>query len=236
MLEVKELTKFYRNKKAVNNASFTIRKGEVTLLLGPNGAGKSTIIKSISGLLDFTGTVHIDDLPNTSIEAKKIFSYVSEIPYPFEYLTVTEHLEFMARSYGIKNNEPEMEHYLELFDLADKKHKLGRELSKGMAQKLSIICGIIVNPKYIMFDEPLIGLDPKAIRNCKKEFVNLRDNEVGVLISTHIIDTLDDIWDNVIILQNGVVKLQNSKEEFEQAYKGSTLEEIFFQITEGVSE
>lgn len=229
LLEVKNLYKAYRKALAVNNVSFNIKPGQVSLLLGPNGAGKSTIIKSISGLIKYNGEIIIDGLKNTSIEARKIFSYVSEIPYPFEYLTVREHLEFVSRAYGIKSNNDEIENYLEAFDLGDKQNKLGKELSKGMKQKLSIICGLISNPKYVLFDEPLIGLDPKAIRECKNIFIKLKNSGCGVLISTHIIDTLEDIWDEAIILQKGSVKLQSSR----AGIQNKRLEEVFFEITEG---
>ncbi len=232
LLEVKNLYKNYKKVLAVNNANFKLQPGEITLLLGPNGAGKSTIIKSIAGLIKFNGEIYIDGLKNTSLEARKIFSYVSEIPYPFDYLTVIEHLEFMSRAYNIKDNQDEIENYLKIFDMDDKKNKLGRELSKGMKQKLSIICGLVTRPKYILFDEPLIGLDPKAIRECKNIFIELKARNCGVLISTHIIDTLEDIWDNAIIIQKGVAKLQTGRGDI----KNKSLEDVFFEITEGDSE
>ena len=233
MLIVKNLNKRYKKLEAVKNVNLKVEPSKITLLLGPNGAGKSTIIKSISGLIDYSGEITIDDFNNTTVEAKRIFSYVGEIPYPFEYLTIKEHLDFMLRAYNIKDQDETINYYLDIFDLTDKQHKLGKELSKGMSQKLSIICGLIVNPKYILFDEPLIGLDPKAIRECKNIFTELKNKGTGLLISTHIIDTLHDIWDNAIIIKDGNVLLQQTREEFSTQYPNKSLEDIFFEITEG---
>jgi ABC-type multidrug transport system ATPase subunit len=96
---------------------------------------------------------------------------------------------------------------------------------------LSIVCGLIVNPKYVLFDEPLIGLDPKAIRVCKQLFEDLKARNVGILVSTHIIETLDDLWDNAVILRNGEIKLQTARDAFATDYPKRTLEEVFFELT-----
>lgn len=234
MLQVKGLTKKYNNTLAVNNISFEVNDGEVAVLLGPNGAGKSTTIKSIAGLLRFGGEILIDGNPCKSVEAKKAFGYIPETAAVYEYLTVYEHIEFIARAYRLDDGWKERaEILLDRFDLKDKTDKLGRELSKGMQQKLSICCALIIKPKMVMFDEPMVGLDPKAIKELKNIFAELRDNGCAVLISTHIIDSIEEVWDKVLIMNRGRVVLSRTRKELEE--NAESLEDVFFRYTEGVS-
>ena len=234
MLQVNGLTKRYNNVLAVNNISFEVDNGEIAVLLGPNGVGKSTTIKSIAGLLRFEGEIRIDGFPNKSIEAKKVFGYVPESAAVYEYLTVYEHIEFIARAYRLDDGwKARAETLLSRFDLLDKVNKLGKELSKGMQQKLSICCALIINPKMIMFDEPMVGLDPKAIKELKSIFAELKNNGCAVLISTHIIDSIEDVWDKVLIMNRGSVILSRTRTELEE--QAETLEDVFFRYTEGAS-
>lgn len=129
MLEIQELTKKYGKYLAVDHVSFTVPTGQVGILLGPNGAGKSTIIKSIAGLLRYQGGVGIEHMPARSLEAKRIFGYVPEVPAMFDALTVREHIEYIRRAYDSDIAEEEIEHLLQRFELEDKQGKLGRELS-----------------------------------------------------------------------------------------------------------
>ncbi len=232
MLQVKGLSKKFSNILAVDNISFKVGNGEIAVLLGPNGAGKSTTIKSIAGLLRFDGQIIVDDMPNKSVEAKKVFGYVPETAAVYDYLTVFEHIEFIARAYRLDDDWREKaEHLLKRFDLADKADKLGKELSKGMQQKLSICCALIISPKMIMLDEPMMGLDPKAIKELKKTFTELKNQGCAVLISTHIIDSIEEVWDKVLIMNKGKVVLSTTREELEE--KSESLEDVFFNHTEG---
>ena len=230
MLSVKKLVKQYDNVLAVNNMSFEVNEGEVAVLLGPNGAGKSTTIKCITGLLRYKGEIEVCGYKNKTVEAKKLFSYVPESPALYDMLTVYEHLEYIANAYGIKNYKEKAEELLERFDLSDKRDKLGKELSKGMQQKVSICCGLITNPKVMLFDEPMIGLDPKAIKELKKVFLELKEQGCSVIISTHIIDSIDEIWDKALIVNKGIVVFGRTRKELTE--KNESLEEIFFQVTE----
>ena len=198
-------------------------------MLGPNGAGKSTLIKSIAGLLKYTGSIEIKNFPNKSIEAKREFSYVPESPSLYELLTVEEHINFIAKAYNIEDYKDKAEELLERFDMIDKKDKLGKELSKGMQQKVSIICGLITDPNLILFDEPMIGLDPKAIKELKSMFLELREKGKSIIISTHIIDSIVDIWDNALIMKDGEIIFKGSKEDLNE--KNESLEDIFFKST-----
>jgi len=234
MLKVKNLSKKYEKVQAVKGASFEINAGEIGVLLGPNGAGKSTTIKSIAGLLRFDGQITIDNHDNKSIEAKRVFGYIPEAPAFYESLTVWEHLEFIARAYSLAAWEDRANQLLTRFELDDKKNKLGKELSKGMQQKVSICCALLINPKMVMFDEPMIGLDPKAIKELKNIFVELKNAGCAVLISTHIIDSIDEVWDKVLIMSKGEIVLIRTRDELTAS--GESLEQLFFQVTDSKEE
>ena len=169
MLEIQELSKSYGKHLAVDNVSFFIPDGQVGILLGPNGAGKSTIIKSIAGLLRYKGRIGIQGMPAKQMEAKKQFAYVPDIPSMFEALTVREHIEYVRMAYGCSITDEEVTALLKRFELDDKQDKLGNELSKGMMQKVSICCALAIKPKVILLDEPMVGLDPRAIKELKEE-------------------------------------------------------------------
>lgn len=229
MLQVSDLRKNYHKVEAVKNISFNVSSGKIAIILGPNGAGKSTVIKCIAGLLSYKGDIRIGNLENKTLEAKRILSYVPETPSLYELLTVSEHVDFVSKAYNIKDYEDRAEELYERFDLLDKKDKLGKELSKGMQQKVSIICGLITNPKLVLFDEPMIGLDPKAIKELKGMLIELRDSGVGIIISTHIIDSIAGLWDRALIMKEGKIIYGRSKQELIE--NNETLEEVFFRAT-----
>ena len=235
MLEITNLTKSYKKFDAVKNLNLFIGEGEIGVLAGPNGAGKSTTIKSIAGLLRYKGEIKIGGYSNKSIEGKRLFSYVPELPGLFPLLTVREHMHFMARAYGIKDYEDYAEELFEIFDLSDKTEKFGSELSKGMQQKLSICCALITRPKLILFDEPMIGLDPKAIKKLKDIMLELKLQGVSMIVSTHLLDSVEDLWDRIVIMDKGNIVLSKTRKEIENELKDSeeSLEDIFFKVTEG---
>lgn len=230
MLEVKNLVKNYGKVLAADEVSFDINESEICILLGPNGAGKSTVIKCIAGLLRYSGDIKINNHPNKSNEAKRNFGYVPESPSLYDALTVKEHMDFIAKAYRLKDYEDYMTNLLERFDLSDKSEKLGKELSKGMQQKVSICCSVLIKPSVILFDEPMMGLDPKAIKELKKLFLELRDQGCAVLISTHIIDSIKDIWDRVLIMNKGKIVSNIIRSEISDE---NEVEERFFAVTGG---
>ena len=221
MLEVSHLTKIYKNLVANGDLTFTVNPGEIAVLLGPNGAGKSTAIKCISGLLRFQGEIKICGYPNKSIDAKRNFGYIPEIPAPYENLTVMEHLEFIGRAYQVSDWEQKAKMLLSRF-------------SKGMQQKLSICCALLPEPKVVLFDEPFVGLDPHAIKELKAVMTELRYDECAVLISTHMLDSVEEFWDKALIMRNGQIAAVRERKEIEQS--GEDLEKLFFEITEGRGE
>ncbi|MDO4288779.1 MAG: ABC transporter ATP-binding protein [Eubacterium sp.] len=231
MISVKNVTKNYGKHPANDHLNFEVRDGEIAVLLGPNGAGKSTIIKCICGLLRFSGEITIGGHPNRSREAKAQLGYVPEMPSLYDMLTVEEHLEFIARAYEIDDWQPKADTLLARFELDDKRKKLGKELSKGMQQKVSICCALLIEPKVIIFDEPMVGLDPHAIKELKAIFSELKAQGASLLISTHMIDSVEDYWDVAHIMMGG--RIEATRRADALADTGESLEELFFAITEG---
>ena len=230
MLNVSHLTKKYHRFVADDNLTFMVNDGETAVLAGPNGAGKSTAIKCIAGLLRFEGEIEICGFKNKSIEAKQILGYVPEIPAPFELLTVWEHMEFIARAYKLENWEDRAKKLMHRLELEDKIDKLGKELSKGMQQKISICCALLTEPKVVLFDEPLVGLDPHAIKELKLMLNEMKAKGTTVIISTHMLESVEDVWDRVFIMMNGRIEAERTRKQVEES--GENLEELFFNITE----
>jgi len=233
MLSINNVTKKYGRTIANNDITFSVEDGQIAVLLGPNGAGKSTIIKCIAGLLRFKGEISICGHENKSLEAKRLLGYIPEMPAIYDLLTVSEHMEFIRRAYRMEDDGL-AQTLLERLELWDKKDKLGKELSKGMQQKLSICCALVHRPKVIIFDEPMVGLDPHAIKELKKIFRELKDDGATLLISTHMIDSVEDYWDVTHIMMNG--SFAATKYNRPDEIKTQSLEELFFSITEGVKE
>lgn len=229
MFCVSNVSKRYGKVLANNNISFEVGDGQIAVLLGPNGAGKSTIIKCIAGLLRFEGQITVCGYPNKSLEAKKLLGYVPEMPAVYDLLTVWEHMEFIARAYELSGWEEEASRLTERFELGDKKDKLGKELSKGMQQKVSICCALLHRPRVIIFDEPMVGLDPHAIKQLKELFAERRAEGASILISTHMLDSVEDYWDVAHIMVGGSF----SATKYNHAGDGGqSLEDLFFSITE----
>lgn len=232
MLEVKNVTKRYGKNVACNDVSFTLEPGTLTVLLGPNGAGKSTIIKSIIGFLKYQGEITVNGINNKTVEARKILGYIPEMPSLYPTLTVVEHMEFIARAYKLTDYKDRINLLLERFELDDKRKKFGDELSKGMQQKLNLCLGLLPDPEIILLDEPLLGLDPHAIKELKNYIEEMRRAGKTMLISTHIIDSVDMLWDRTIIMQGGRIKANVTRGEVDES--GKTLEDLFFEVTEGI--
>lgn len=229
MLEIQGLSKSYGGNLAVDSVNFTVPDGQVGILLGPNGAGKSTIIKSIAGLLRYKGVIRIQGLPARQTEAKRIFAYVPEIPSMFDALTVREHIEYIRMAYNSDVTDEEIEDILKKFEMDDKQDKLGNELSKGMMQKVSICCALAVKPRVILLDEPMVGLDPAAIKTLKETVLDLRERGVTVLISTHMLEMVEELWDIMFVMEKGHIIGSYTRKDAD----GRDLDELFFAMTGG---
>ncbi len=230
MLTVSNVTKKYGKVLACNDLSFHLEPGSMTVLLGPNGAGKSTIMKAIIGFLKYEGTIQVKGMPNKSQNARRLLGYIPEMPSLYPNLTVSEHMEFIARAYKLENYKERIDELFERFELSDKRKKFGDELSKGMQQKLNICLGLLPDPQVLLLDEPMIGLDPHAIKELKKMIEEMQSQGKTILVSTHIIDSVDMMWDRTLIMQSGKIVANVTREELDA--QGRTLEQLFFDTTE----
>jgi len=237
-IEVAGLTKLYGDFTAVNDVSFSVRAGEVIGLVGPNGAGKTTTLRCLAGIIPPTrGTVQICgfDMARQPIEAKRRLAFFSDEPRLFDYLTVSQHLTFVARIYAVANYEEIGRRLLEELEIADKADKLPGELSRGMKQKLAIACGLLHAPAVIFFDEPLTGLDPMGIRRMKDSILKRAQDGAAILISSHLLHLLEEICSHVLFLKNGRKIIDGSvaevRERFSEQAGGGNLEDAFFRAT-----
>jgi ABC-2 type transport system ATP-binding protein len=238
MLQVDRLVKQYKNFRAVDELSFTLNPGEIVGLLGPNGAGKTTALRCIAGILRPTsGNVLINghDVVSDQGKAKAGLAFVPEVPSLYELLTVDEHLKFIAMCFdtvGLYEERRDM--LLSRYDLLEKKDALVATLSKGMRQKLSVACALVHNANVLLFDEPLIGIDPAGARELKEELMRARDNGAAILISTHLLDTAERLCDRVLIMAKGKKIAEGTLAELQTSIhlEGHSLEQVFLALTE----
>jgi ABC-2 type transport system ATP-binding protein len=240
MIEVTGLNKQYGDFSAVRDLSFTVRSGEVLGLVGPNGAGKTTTLRSIAGIIPPTSgqvTLAGHDLFRDPISAKRSLAFFPDEPRLFDYLTVRQHLAFVARVYGVTNHESISEPLLEEFEIADKADQLPGELSRGMKQKLAIACGLLHGPQVLFFDEPLTGLDPLGIRRMKNSILQRARAGATIVLSSHLLSLLEEVCSHVLILKKGVKIADGTvaqvSAQFSNGEANVSLEEIFIRATGG---
>jgi ABC-2 type transport system ATP-binding protein len=240
MIEVEALTKRYGSFTAVEGLSFAVRPGEVLGLVGPNGAGKTTTLRSLAGIIPITsGTVRVagHDLAKDPVAAKRALAFFPDEPRLFEYLTVRQHLTFVARVYGVADYESLAQPLLDELELADKADVLPGELSRGMKQKLVIACGLLHSPQVMFFDEPLTGLDPLGIRRMKDSIIRRARAGAAVVLSSHLLHLLEEVCTNVLILKQGHKvadgTLADVAAQFSHGEPNVSLEEVFMRATGG---
>jgi len=240
LIDIQALSKHYDKFVAVRDLSFTVRAGEVLGLVGPNGAGKTTTLRCISGIIPPTsGTVALAgyDLKSNAISAKAALAFFSDEPRLFDYLTVRQHLAFVARIYGVENHEAIAQPLLDEFEIADKADQLPGELSRGMKQKLAIACGMLHEPKIMFFDEPLTGLDPLGIRRMKDSILQRARAGAAIVLSSHLMHLLEEVCTHLLILKRGEKLASGTVDEvvtqFSAGESDVSLEEIFIRATGG---
>lgn len=239
MIEVAGLTKLYDQFVAVNDLSLAVRPGEVLGLVGPNGAGKTTTLRCLAGIIPPTrGTIRVCDADMTtdSVTAKRHIAFLPDEPRLFEYLTVRQHLEFVARIYHVADAVRIGQELFAELELSDKINSLPGELSRGMKQKLAIACGLLHAPRVIFFDEPLTGLDPLGIRRMKDSIVKRSRDGAAIIISSHLLHLVEEICTHLLILKGGRKiadgTLSEVRRQFAALGDGARLEEIFLHATE----
>ena len=243
MLEVKNITGGYINIPVVKDVSFTVESGQLVGLIGLNGAGKSTTIKEIIGLLTpYQGEILIDgkSLVQDAENYRKKIGFIPDTPSLYEELTLKEHLEVVALAYDLTWDQAwsRVQGLLTVFRLDEKLDWFPVHFSKGMKQKVMIICAFMVEPSLLIVDEPFLGLDPVAI----SDLVNLLEEEkakgTSILMSTHVLDSAEKMCDSFVILHQGQVRATGNLEELQHAFnmKGASLNEIYLALTqEGVA-
>lgn len=238
---VQDFHKTYGDMVAVAGLSFAVQPGEILGLVGPNGAGKTTTIRALAGILAPTqGQLFIGnyDIVRQPVAAKSLLAYVPDDPHLFERLTVWEHLTFMASSYRLRAWEPYADYLLQRLELTEKRNTLASELSRGMRQKVAIACGSLHQPRAVLLDEPLTGLDPRGIRTMKELIREQAASGSAIMVSSHLLTLFEDLCTHILILHRGQLvrfgRLLDLRAEL-AAHQGrsETLEELFFRLTEG---
>ena len=238
MLEIKNLTGGYVHVPVLKNVSFTVESGKLVGLIGLNGAGKSTTINEIIGLLTpYSGEINIDGLTLRANprEYRQQIGYIPETPSLYEELTLREHIETVAMAYGIEQEQAfeRVEPLLKMFRLDQKLDWFPVHFSKGMKQKVMIICAFVVDPSLFIVDEPFLGLDPLAI----SDLIQLLDEEKkkgkSILMSTHVLDSAEKMCDSFVILHKGQVRAKGDLTQLRQAFDmpEASLNDIYLALT-----
>ncbi|MDN4067912.1 ABC transporter ATP-binding protein [Paenibacillus vini] len=241
VLQIEELTGGYSlGRPVLHNINFEVKPGEMVGLIGLNGAGKSTTMKHILGLMTpHRGGVAVqgktrDEDPEGY---QSSLAFVPESPMLYEELTVREHLEFAARAYGVGTEDyrERSQRLLKLFHMEEKADSLSIHLSKGMKQKVMIMCAFVARPPLYIIDEPFLGLDPLGIRSLLDFMMEMKEAGASILLSSHILSTIENYCDCFIVLHRGVVIAQGSLTEIAQqaGMPGAALEDIFYSLVKG---
>ncbi|WP_294543066.1 ABC transporter ATP-binding protein [uncultured Limosilactobacillus sp.] len=236
-LEVKHLTGGYSQLPVLKDVSFDVQPGELVGLIGLNGAGKSTTINHVIGLLrPFSGSIALNgqSLQENAAAYKQQIAYVPETPILYDELTLKEHLELTMMAYGLDHDQTwEKAHrLLKTFRLDNKLDWFPADFSKGMKQKVMIVSAFMTNAKLFIVDEPFYGLDPLAVHDLLNLIEEKKAQGVGILMSTHVLDTAQRYCDRFILLAHGQVKAYGTLNELQQKAAGadSTLDDIYLRL------
>lgn len=234
MLSIKNLTKKYGSKVAVDNLSLEIKDGEIYGFIGHNGAGKTTTLKSVVGILGFdAGEIEIDGISIKAdpLACKKKIAYIPDNPDLYDYMSGIKYLNFIADIFGVSaaDRTERIRKYADIFELTDDLAQPINEYSHGMKQKLAIISAWLHQPKLVIMDEPFVGLDPVASHKLKLMMRELCDNGGAIFFSTHVLEVAEKLCDKVAIIKDGKLVKSGTMEEV----KGDeSLEEVFLELAD----
>jgi ABC-2 type transport system ATP-binding protein len=237
MIAVRELTKLYDSFKAVDSISFDVGPGEVLGLVGPNGAGKTTTLRCLAGIMrPSRGTVSIGrhDIQSDPVAAKRELAFIPDEPHLFDYLTVQEHLRFVARLYGVTDAERRIPELLAELELTEKLKTLPGELSRGMKQKLAIACGLLHDPSALILDEPLTGLDPAGIRKMRRTIADRAKAGAAVILSSHLLHLVEELCTKLFVIRRGECVAYGTFDQIiarRPELAGRSLEDVFLALT-----
>lgn len=237
-LTIQHVTGGYGHLPVLKDINFEVHNGEMIGLIGLNGAGKSTTIKNIIGLLTpQKGTITVDDLTlqQDPENYRKKIGYIPETPSLYEELTLREHIEVTAMAYGIPKDEAmkRAESLLKTFRLENRLDWFPVNFSKGMKQKVMVLCAFLIQPSLYIIDEPFLGLDPLAINALLELMVTMKEQGAAILMSTHILATAEKYCDRFIVLHEGEVRAQGTLQELQAEFNlpGASLDEIYIALT-----
>ena len=234
MIEIKNVTKKYGEKSAVDNISFKVNDGDIFAFIGHNGAGKTTLIKSIVGIHDFDeGDILIDgmSIKEKPVECKKLMAFVPDNPETYEHMKAIDYINFICDMYDVdkETRERNIKKYAKLFEMEDKLNDTIDSYSHGMKQKIVLISALAHDPKILIMDEPFVGLDPKAVFDIKEVLNEMIKEGKTVFYSTHILDVAEKLCDRVAIIKGGKLVKSGSMKEI----KGDkSLEKVFMELEE----
>ena len=239
MIQLSDLSKRYATIHAVKSLDLTVPKGEIFGFIGPNGAGKTTTIKMLGGIIAPTsGTVHICgiDMAVEPEQAKQKIGFIQDRPYLYEKLTAMEFLQFTADLYGINRNgfSQQARDRLRQFSLIDWADELIESFSHGMKQRLVMASALIIQPEVIIVDEPMVELDPIAIKMVKELFKRLAREGTTIFMSTHTLQVAEDVCHRIGVINNGRLIATGSPEDLmHQAHSTEKdLEAVFLKLTQ----
>ncbi|HEV8379022.1 MAG TPA: ABC transporter ATP-binding protein [Tepidisphaeraceae bacterium] len=237
---VQDYYKVYGQTVAADGITFSVAPGDILGLVGPNGAGKTTTLRAMAGILVPTrGRIVIagHDMAKEPVAAKGKLAYVPDDPRLFDQLTVWEHFVFIAKAYRLNDWTGKANELLAKFELSEKRDALCSELSRGMRQKVAICCGYLHQPRAIMLDEPLTGLDPYGIRSMKSSIRKYAAEGAAIIVSSHLLSLVEDLCASVLVLHRGKqllhASLSQMRQQLREAGRQETLEDLFFRLTEG---
>ena len=237
MIELRGVSKTYGSKRAVDQLDLHVRAGELFAFLGPNGAGKTTTIKMVCGLLRPTaGTVHVGGYPADSPQARQLVAYVPDQPYLYEKLTGREFLRFVVEMYGLdpKASTRRISELIDVFEMGDYIDELSENYSHGMKQRVVFASALVHDPKVLIVDEPLVGLDPRSARIVKDLFVAQARSGVAVLMSTHLLSIAEELADTIGIVDHGRMLAHGTLGELRERIQfHGPLEDLFLKMTGG---
>ena len=239
MLEIKKLSKTYnKGKKAVDNLSLHIEKGEIYGFIGRNGAGKTTTIRCIIGALNFDeGEILIDgiSIKDDPVSTKKLLAYIPDNPNLYGFLTGIQYINFIADVFEVKQDERKdrVKKYADKLELTNSLEDLISSYSHGMKQKLAIIAAVVHKPKLLILDEPFVGLDPVATLALREVMHELCDEGTAIFFSTHVLEVAEKLCDKIAIIKSGELVANGTVKEVCQ---DKSLSNLFMELTEKVSE
>ena len=234
MLEIKNLTKAYGEKKAVDDVSLRIAKGEIYGFIGHNGAGKTTTLKACCGLLDFEkGEIYVDgvSVKENPLACKQKIAYIPDNPDLYAFMTGVQYLQFVGDIYKVESDvrQERIHKYADLFELTESLAMPIGAYSHGMKQKLALIAALMHEPKLMIMDEPFVGLDPKAAHSVKQIMRELCDKGSAIFFSTHVLEVAEKLCDKVAIIKDGKLIASGTMDE---VTGDKSLESVFLSTAE----